>query len=479
MKKSYVVLLIVMAISSALISACAIDTTVPVSHYDLAVKYSDEVLEVEENITYYHKGDSTSQLAIMLYPNAYQSIDTLGGEKCVDYFEAGSLKVEGFRLNDVERDYQISGYLDTVLTSTLDEELGKGEQLDIYIKYEVHLPHCNGRLGITQDGVVNLANFYAVVPTVRDGKWAIDDYVYMGDPYVSDLKDMDIRVTIPREYTLAHGAHEVKQTEGEYKTLDMSYTCVRDVAMCISDRYQFTKMQIDGVDISYYYYNDTDYLNTAYVARNCLDYFESKFGEYPYPTYTIAETPLMAGGMEYSGFCVINSHLNPSDREETVVHETAHQWWYNIVGNDNVYEPWIDEGLAEYSTIMYLGEIYGDEWIDSRVYNTQNAYMLFSDLKDKVYNNRNSSINRSIYEYDGSLEYTYLVYLKSMLMHSNLHDLLGDKYVDTLKTLVRDNYMGKIDKKILINTFAKVNNRKMDVVFDAWLEGRVFVLPME
>jgi aminopeptidase N len=47
-----------------------------------------------------------------------------------------------------------------------------------------------------------------------------------------------------------------------------------------------------------------------------------------------------------------------SDPEEEcgewhVVHEVAHQWWYSVVGNDQVDEPWLDEALANYSTALY------------------------------------------------------------------------------------------------------------------------------
>ena len=477
--KKCVLILLFTAMVSGVLSACTEDSEVAISRYDIDIDYLGETLEIEEHIYYQHGGEPTSQLAIMLYPNAYQSIDTVGGDNNTDYFESGSVEVKSVSINGVQSEYEVGGYLDTCLTTTLIEALSYMSEIEVDICYTICLPHCDARLGISSDGVVNLSNFYAVIPSLRDGVWAIDDYIYVGDPYVSDVKDIDLSITIPRGYTLAHGGGEVERVDSEESsTYTLEYSQVRDVAMCISDKYQFSKMDIDGVEIAYYYYQDEDYLNTLYVARDSLRYFIETFGEYPYDTYSIAETPLMAGGMEYSGFCLINSKLKKEDREQTVVHETAHQWWYNIVGTDNVLEPWIDEGLAEYSTILYLGGIYGEEWVREQVYSTENAYMLYVDLKDKVFGDKVNSITRSIYEYNGTLDYTYLVYLKGMLMHANLHDVLGEKYIDTLRTLVNQNYLSNVDKDTLINTFAKVCNRKMDIIFDAWLEGRVYVLPM-
>jgi aminopeptidase N len=36
------------------------------------------------------------------------------------------------------------------------------------------------------------------------------------------------------------------------------------------------------------------------------------------------------------------------------VHETAHQWFYGIVGNNQWEDAWLDEGLAEYATVAFL-----------------------------------------------------------------------------------------------------------------------------
>jgi hypothetical protein len=39
--------------------------------------------------------------------------------------------------------------------------------------------------------------------------------------------------------------------------------------------------------------------------------------------------------------------VGPGDVERLVVdHETAHQWFYSLVGNDQALDPWLDEALA-------------------------------------------------------------------------------------------------------------------------------------
>ena len=42
------------------------------------------------------------------------------------------------------------------------------------------------------------------------------------------------------------------------------------------------------------------------------------------------------------------------------VHETAHQWWFDQVANDQALEPWLDESLTTYSESIYYETLYPD-----------------------------------------------------------------------------------------------------------------------
>jgi hypothetical protein len=47
--------------------------------------------------------------------------------------------------------------------------------------------------------------------------------------------------------------------------------------------------------------------------------------------------------------------------EWLAAHEVAHQWWFGVVGNDQIDEPWLDEALTQYSTMLYYEKAYGPE----------------------------------------------------------------------------------------------------------------------
>ena len=81
-------------------------------------------------------------------------------------------------------------------------------------------------------------------------------------------------------------------------------------------------------------------------ARRALDRFGRRIGRYPYPTYVIAES---SGGiaMESPALTWIPAHTPRSTLPFLITHETAHQWFYGVVGNDQTTNPFLDEAMAE------------------------------------------------------------------------------------------------------------------------------------
>jgi aminopeptidase N len=98
-------------------------------------------------------------------------------------------------------------------------------------------------------------------------------------------------------------------------------------------------------------------------------------------------------------------------------HETAHQWWYGRVGNDQALEPWLDEALCTYSELIYYENLYPESvqwWWSYRV----------------DYYAPSGAINISIYNPDGSatpyLTYKNSVYLNGAHFLDDLRKQIGD-----------------------------------------------------
>lgn len=89
--------------------------------------------------------------------------------------------------------------------------------------------------------------------------------------------------------------------------------------------------------------------------NNAVRYFTVLFGDYPYPSFGAAFHPFGFG----QGFPTLLM-IPSADRASKytyrfIAHETAHQWWGNIVAWRSYRDQWLSEGFAEYSGILYTG----------------------------------------------------------------------------------------------------------------------------
>jgi hypothetical protein len=78
------------------------------------------------------------------------------------------------------------------------------------------------------------------------------------------------------------------------------------------------------------------------IARHALEFYSRLYAPYAFPQLTLQDGP--SSGMEYP--MVINSNRGAAD------HETAHQWWPMMVGNNETWYGWMDEGFNQYMNIL-------------------------------------------------------------------------------------------------------------------------------
>jgi len=90
-------------------------------------------------------------------------------------------------------------------------------------------------------------------------------------------------------------------------------------------------------------------------ARRSLERYSDRIGRYPYPTYVVAESSRGAIAMESPALTWIPTGTASSRLPFLVAHETAHQWFYGVVGNDQTEDPFLDEAMAEMLARSWLG----------------------------------------------------------------------------------------------------------------------------
>ena len=258
----------------------------------------------------------------------------------------------------------------TVYSLSLSSPLAAGKSLDIKMHYTVDIPNIQNRFGY-QENIYNLGNFIATPAVYENGAWVVEPYVDLGDAFYTEIADYKVAITVPEGFKVAATGVE---TDGVYIADD-----VRDFAFCASDSFEVLCDEQDGIALSVYYSGELDKTaeRTMDTAKKSLKLFNELFGKYPYETMNFVINGLTGGvnGMEYPALIMLSpsipleeyekmGYTQDSDEVQMMLeendratcHEIAHQWFYGIVGNDQIASPWLDEGMCRFSEYLYQKE---------------------------------------------------------------------------------------------------------------------------
>ncbi|WP_455543535.1 M1 family metallopeptidase [Intestinibacter sp.] len=404
---------------------------------DVIFNDKDKIIECNHNITYVNNtGRTLDKLYMHIYPNAFLDSKICPFEKeemdqaYPNGFNKGYIDILNILNGDSKLKYNIEGDKNDILEVELDKKLQKGEKYSIDIKYKVKLPNCLGRFGYGED-TINITNWFPIACVYDEKGWNLESYSAIGDPFYSDTSNFTVNILVPSKYEIASTGSIIEEKKDKYrnkKLYKLQAKKVRDFAMILSDKFIINKSVYGKTSIITYSLNKDLAVETNKIAKESIRVFSELFAEYPYDIYSVVASDFFIGGMEYPTLVMIDKTLyNKNSKfllEYVIAHETAHQWWYSIVGNNEVSEPWLDEALTEYSTILYFENKYGKEVSDK----------LLQTMEVQSENYRGEDMFKSTNEFNCSSEYSINVYTKGALIFNEIRKEVGDKiFFETLQ----------------------------------------------
>ncbi|MGY5852290.1 MAG: M1 family aminopeptidase, partial [Candidatus Thorarchaeota archaeon] len=190
-------------------------------------------------------------------------------------------------------------------------------------------------------------------------------------------------------------------------------------------------------------------------------------GVYPYPTLNLVTHHASYGGMEYPLQVYISNGVDPSSIffELVIVHEIAHEWWYQLVGNDEVDQGFLDEGLACWSH-LYYGEMIRSDWYyfqENPLPNVVNAWYANNELPHKI--------NASTFEYEPEA-YQFTAYTKAPVVFEKLRQIIGnDAFMTGLRLIFQENAFEFMWLSEVQQAFETSSGQSLDWFFDPWFEN--------
>ena len=459
-----------------------------ITNYDISCAYNDETksLFASQTTDYINStGTTLYQLNFNLYPNAFRTgatanvVSDLNFDKAYpNGFSEGKIEIKNVEVNDKSVNFTIGGVDENILIVPIVAGVKNSSSISIDFDFDLTIPNCLHRFGYN-DNSVNLGNWYPVVCEYVDGAFVNDLYSSNGDPFYSSIANYAIEFTCNQDFTIANSGKVLNTTvENSQVNYTLSATAVRDFAIVLSKNFDTLTATVGDTLITYYYYDDENAEDSILASQRAVTIYNSTFGEYPYSTLAVVETGFVHGGMEYPNLVYISDAVeNSSDYINVIVHEIAHQWWYGVVGDNQYAEGWIDEGLSEYSCIVFY-EAYS-EYNKTRndvVGTALQSYLLFLDVYKDVFQSVDTTMTRKLNAYITEPEYTYMAYVKSVLMFDNLRQLIGDKkFFKGLASLFDDNYLSIASRDDVVNAFEKQSGTELSNFFSSWLDGKIVI----
>lgn len=457
-----------------------------ISNYkiDIQMQCDSKILQANQSVDYINNSDQVlDQVYFHLYPNAFKEqgcvqapVSEYNFEKAYpNGFDAGYIDIKKVKIKSQDTNYEEKGDEKNILVVNLNFKLRPQESIQIDIQYDVKIPNIIHRFGYG-DHTINVGNFYPIACVFENGEWKQEGYHYNGDPFYSDMANYEVNISYDKRYMLA--------STGECKTLEQNdkkvSTCkakvVRDFAFVLSDQFKTAQDEQNGTKLTYMYYDDQDVQTSMKCIKDCLNTFEGIIGDYPYSTLTVVQSNFLHGGMEYPNLVLISDAIeSQNDYLSVIVHEIAHQWFYNLIGNDEYSEAWLDEGLTEYVTVLFfdINKEYDVSYTEM-VSGMLSSYQLFVEIYSEVFGELDTSMTRSLDEYNSEPEYTYCVYIKGVLMLDHLRDIVGETafYVG-LKNYYKENVYKVAKQENFISAFQKASNKDISGIIKSWLNGTV------
>lgn len=430
---------------------------------DVDIKTGPVTVVGQETVLYVNaSGDTLNEVVFHLYPNL------IGTGPVV---QVENLRVDG---QPVEPLFSRNrGTLEVPLPAPLPP----GERAEIGMAFGLSLPSETtidnyGRLG-DFDGVLSLPSFYPLLSVYdpETGEWWREDPDPDGDPVFSESALFEVQLTVPGEAVVVTVGQTLDRTDNADGTTDYHIVTgpVRDFAIHMSEDYEVDSATANGVTVNVYSRPGDDETDLFVLEQNqtALAVFDENFGAYPYAELDIVQTGTLASGIEFPGVYVLSDDVWDEDDSFLPVvlsHEAAHMWWYGVVGNDQVGQPWLDEGLAQYAVEVYLREAVSE----GAAQGTHAFYeQTVEEFVEEDGEDRPVGLPISAYSSPG---YRTFVYFKAPLFFDLLEETYGpEAMTDFLHAYYETHKYGVATTQSLHAVAEEVFAEDLDPLFEEWV----------
>jgi len=297
----------------------------------------------------------------------------------------------------------------------------------IEVTFSLRYPVMKGEYDFfgARDDVAVLPDFYPMIVPLIDGEWRLDPSPGFGDAAFCDISLYELEVVVPQGYQVFAPGKLIERTKHDASiTYHMVSGPARNIGLVIAAGYETQELATGGVTLMSAALPTDRTASRAALAHadGALAYCEDNLGPYPARDLLLVRVPLREATTYLSGMVLVSSRYYGEERaslEHAVVDGVVRQWWGLRVANDPLRDPWVDEGLAAYTTYLYLRQTHGEKDTEGILQSWHAAYE--SVLKT----NLDGPLAQPLGGYGNSARYELLVCHKGPLFWLDIENRFG------------------------------------------------------
>jgi len=321
-----------------------------------SLNVEERTLNISETLIYYNNSPvSLETLYFHLYANAYQDNNTTFAKELKKMGSYRFLKakksergwIDVISITSENNDALNFKIDETIMSVILDKPLSSGDSVVLKIESVLKIPKIFSRLGY-KGKHFEIVQWYPKPCVFDKNGWHRQGYHAIGEFY-GEFGSFDVTIELPANYVVASTGVFVDSSlvESNRKKLHFFAESVHDFAWVCDPDFEVEEREVDEIAIEIYYIKKfrKKWKNTGNYAIDAVSRYNRWYGKYPYKRLSVVQG-YFGGGMEYPNLVIVNGGEDNLTRqfELVIIHEIAHQWFYGILGSNEMDEAWLDEG---------------------------------------------------------------------------------------------------------------------------------------
>lgn len=399
------------------------------------------------------------------------------------YYGEGSLAIADLTVDGVPVMPELA-MDETALRVPLPEPVAPGESAEIAMAFTTIVPaDATGSFGIfqrdTEAGSWVLADWHPILAVYEDEDgWALPAVTPFGDPTYAPSAFYDVRVTAPDDLeVVATGVIVDESEENGAVTRRFAAGPSRDFVLVADDDHTPISTEVDGTRLTLWTaptLADGIAEQTLDVAADALRYYSDLLGPYPAREVDLVQVdPSGALGVAWAGLLYLDGPAlletygayDPDGLASVVGHEVAHLWWGILIGGDSNDHPFIQEGLATVSSLLFLEATLGpeaaagelDAWVIAPARRLLAAGDAIVDLP--IAEGQNETIRSDAAYGKGSLGFLAI-----------RQDIGNAAFTAALRDIATTHTWGEIEPDDLRAAFERASGRNLTALWSHWFD---------